>query len=53
LCIAVVAEVAARGGAEVFINTDPGIEYWVPSAAYAKAGFTAVERTRTYLRSPR
>jgi GNAT superfamily N-acetyltransferase len=51
LCLQVVAEVADRGGKEIFINSDPSLDYWVPSAAYAKVGFQPIERTRTYRRS--
>jgi GNAT superfamily N-acetyltransferase len=50
LCLDVVARVAARGGAGVFINSDPSAEYFVPSAAYAKAGFATINRSRSYCR---
>ena len=51
LTLDVVARIAGRGGTEVFINSDPGHDYWVPSAAYAKAGFRAIDRTRPYRRA--
>lgn len=50
LCLEVVAQIAERSGEEVFINSDPSVEYWVPSAAYAKVGFEVIERTRAYHR---
>lgn len=35
---------AAAGGRELFINTGPNAAYPAPSSAYAKAGFTVIER---------
>jgi N-acetylglutamate synthase-like GNAT family acetyltransferase len=48
LCLEAITEVARRGGREVFISSDPSVEYWVPSAAYAKVGFKPIERTVVY-----
>jgi GNAT superfamily N-acetyltransferase len=50
LCHEVVARVSAAGGGTVFINTGPRPEYPAPYAAYAKAGFEAVDRATTYVR---
>ncbi|RKS09153.1 acetyltransferase (GNAT) family protein [Nocardiopsis sp. Huas11] len=46
------AEVARRGGREVFINARPMDEYPAPAAAYLSAGFTLVERGRHHVRKP-
>jgi GNAT superfamily N-acetyltransferase len=50
LCLEVAAQVAERNGNEVFINTGPNVEYWVPAAAYAKVGFKVIKRNRAYHR---
>lgn len=51
MCHEVAARVSAAGGSSVFINTGPRPEYPAPSAAYAKAGFEAVERATRYIRT--
>ncbi|MDQ1509712.1 MAG: hypothetical protein QOG50_1556 [Actinomycetota bacterium] len=51
MCHEVAARVSAAGGNSVFINTGPRPEYPAPSAAYAKAGFEAVARATTYIRT--
>ena len=48
MCHEVAIRVIAAGGTSVFINTGPRPEYPAPYAAYAKAGFEAVERATRY-----
>jgi ribosomal protein S18 acetylase RimI-like enzyme len=50
MCHEVAARVSAAGGSTVFINTEERPEYPAPYAAYAKAGFEAVDRATRYVR---
>lgn len=51
LCDAALDAVARAGGNEVVIHPRGDIAYPAPRAAYAAAGFTAVNRSRTYVRA--
>jgi len=48
LCMEVCAQVAIRGGIEVFINTAPNDDYPAPPATYRSAGFIVRDRGRYY-----
>jgi GNAT superfamily N-acetyltransferase len=50
MCLQVAALVHDLGGSEVFINTGPSPDYPVPALTYAKVGFTATARARSYRR---
>jgi GNAT superfamily N-acetyltransferase len=50
LCMEVAAQVAGRGGDQVFINTGPRPDYPAPAATYVSAGFTVTPRGRLYHR---
>lgn len=51
LCHGAAERVAARGGRRVYINSDPGMRYSVPAAAYLAAGFVLERRGTVYRRS--
>ncbi|MGH9106102.1 MAG: GNAT family N-acetyltransferase [Acidimicrobiales bacterium] len=55
LCIEAAAQVGARGGHTVYINSSPDPAYPAPNATYAAVGFELVERGRAFRRkvSPR
>ena len=48
LCMEVCAQVAIRGGSEVFINTAPNDDYPAPPATYLCAGFIVRDRGSYY-----
>ena len=48
LCMEVCAQVAIRGGIEVFINTAPNDDYPAPPATYLSAGFIVRDRGSYY-----
>jgi predicted N-acetyltransferase YhbS len=48
LCHEALRRVANAGGREIVINSGPNIAYPAPGGAYAKAGFRAVDRGRSY-----
>ena len=50
LCMEVAAQIAARGGDQVFINVGPRLDYPAPAATYATVGFEATPRGRVYHR---
>lgn len=50
LCMEVCAQVAIRGGIEVFINTAPNDDYPAPPATYLSAGFIVRDRGNYYAR---
>jgi GNAT superfamily N-acetyltransferase len=51
LCHGAAERVAARAGRRVYINSDPGMRYSVPAAAYLAAGFVSERRGTVYGRS--
>jgi GNAT superfamily N-acetyltransferase len=50
LCMEVAAQIAARGGDQVFINVGPRRDYPAPAATYVTVGFAAIPRGRVYYR---
>lgn len=48
LCLEACAQIAARGGDRVFINTGPRADYPAPAATYASVGFVATARAHFY-----
>jgi ribosomal protein S18 acetylase RimI-like enzyme len=48
LCLEVASVIDERGGASVYINTQPEPGYVASSSAYLAAGFELVERATTY-----
>jgi GNAT superfamily N-acetyltransferase len=48
MCMEAAAQVAARGGDQVFINTGPRPDYPAPATTYVTVGFVVTPRGRVY-----
>jgi ribosomal protein S18 acetylase RimI-like enzyme len=50
LCMEAAAQISARGGEQMFIDTGPRPDYPAPAATYVTVGFEVIPRARTYTR---